>query len=55
MGIFMTWEQFKIFMDVFQTHLRNVHHPEVILIGLMASILIFMIWWELHFIRLGVN
>lgn len=34
----MTWEQFLVLLSVFQKHLYNVHHIEVILIGIFIGI-----------------
>ena len=47
----MSWEQFLVLADIFQTHLRNVHHIEVIILGVPALVLGVLYWGEFKKIR----
>ena len=52
----MTPEQFKIFMEVFQNHIRNMHHLDIILYaGIPAMILFIIMLIFIYKIHLDLN
>ncbi len=51
----MTWEQFLVLAEVFQNHIRNVHHWDVFIPGMIMAGIAIKIYLENKKIRIALE